>query len=114
VSVMSHCDKSETKARRHRDAVAIGLLTVVVEAAVVGRRRGHLFRPDTVVRCRRGHLFTTLWIPGASVKSVRLGWWRFQHCPVGHHWDLVTPVSAASLTEDDRRSASEHHDVRVP
>ena len=68
----------------------------------------------TIVRCSKGHLFTTIWIPGASFKSVRLGMSRYQHCPVGHHWALVTPVKDAELGEDDKRLAAEHHDVRIP
>ena len=46
-------------------------------------RAGYRFGTRTVVRCRQGHLFTTVWIPGASLKSLRLGWWRWQYCPVG-------------------------------
>jgi hypothetical protein len=67
-----------------------------------------------VVRCRKDHLFTTIWIPAASVKSLRLGWWRVQRCPVGHHWSLVTPVNEADLSDDQRRVASEHRDIRIP
>jgi hypothetical protein len=111
---MTRCDKSDTRNRARRGAMCLGLLSVVVETIVLVRRRGRLFAADTVVRCRRGHYFTTLWIPGASVKSVRLGWWRFQNCPVGHHWDFVTPASVVDLTEDQRLSAHEHHDVHVP
>jgi hypothetical protein len=59
-------------------------------------------------------LFTTIWIPGASVKSLRLGWWRFQHCPVGSHWSIVTPVKKSDLTEEQKRSAGEHKDIRIP
>jgi len=44
-----------------------------IEAAVVAERRGTVFHADTVVRCQAGHLFTTWWIPGVSVKAVRLG-----------------------------------------
>lgn len=106
--------RSTTKMRWRRGATCIGLVSVLVEALVVGRRRGRLFAADTVVRCRRGHVFTTLWIPGASLKSVRLGWWRFQHCPVGDHWDFVTPVNVADLTEGEVVAAKQHHDVRVP
>jgi hypothetical protein len=69
---------------------------------------------NVIVRCSRGHLFTTLWIPGASVKSLRLVWWRFQRCPVGGHWSLVRPVDESTLSEDERRSAREHHDLPVP
>jgi hypothetical protein len=48
------------------------------------------------------------------VKALRLGWWRFQHCPVGHHWSLVTPVNLAQLSSGEQRTAREHHDIRVP
>jgi hypothetical protein len=66
------------------------------------------------VRCRDGHLFTTLWIPGASLKSLKLGWWRFQYCPVGRHWSLVTPVDEAALSARERRQAAKHHDIGLP
>jgi hypothetical protein len=69
---------------------------------------------NVVVRCQRGHLFTTLWIPAASLKSLRFGLWRVQYCPIGRHWTIVTPVKEASLSEDQRRLAREHHDVRIP
>jgi hypothetical protein len=69
---------------------------------------------NVIVRCHQGHLFTTLWIPGASIKSLRLVAWRFQRCPVGRHWSLVTPVDASELTEDERRFAREHHDFPLP
>jgi len=78
------------------------------------RRRGYPFGGNVVVRCRKGHLFTTLWVPGASLKSVRLGWWRLQRCPVGKHWTLVHPVKEADLGEDERRTAHEHRDIRIP
>ena len=76
--------------------------------------RGYAPAGNVVVRCRQGHLFTTIWIPGASVKAARLGWWRFQRCPVGRHWSLVTPVKESNLTEDEKRLAGEHKDVRIP
>jgi hypothetical protein len=69
---------------------------------------------DLIVRCRRGHLFTTLWIPGVSVKALRLGWTRFQRCPVGNHWTLVTPVRDRELTDKERRDARTRHDLRLP
>jgi hypothetical protein len=69
---------------------------------------------NVIVRCRAGHLFTTIWIPAASVKSLRLGLWRVQRCPVGRHWSLVTPVKEADLTEAERRFAREHHDIPLP
>jgi len=76
--------------------------------------RGYPVGGNIVVRCRRGHLFTTLWLPGVSVKAVRLGWWRIQRCPVGKQWSIVTPVKHRELTEDDERLARERQDVRLP
>jgi hypothetical protein len=85
----------------------------LVETAALWRR-AHRIGGNVIVRCRQGHLFTTLWIPGASIKSLRLIGWRVQRCPVGGHWSLVTPVDESELTVDEVRFAREHHDVRVP
>jgi hypothetical protein len=98
-------------------AVLVVVVTVValVIFTLVQRQRGYSgLGGDTVVRCRAGHVFTTIWLPGASLKSVRLGMSRFQHCPVGHHWTLVTPVKDGELTDAERQFASAHHDVRIP
>jgi len=67
-----------------------------------------------IVRCRSGHLFTTLWIPFGSLKAVRLGPLRFQYCPVGRHWTLVTRVDPAELTAAERRFAEDHPDSLIP
>jgi hypothetical protein len=93
------------------------LIVIVVALAggtLVARRLGYKVGGNTVVRCRQGHLFTTIWVPGASLKSIRLGWFRLQRCPVGQHWSLVTPVKDAELTDDERRHAAEHRDIRIP
>ena len=66
------------------------------------------------MRCRRGHLFSTLWVPGASLKAVRLGWARYQYCPVGRHWSLVVPVKDADLTPAERAQAAERRDASIP
>ncbi len=63
---------------------------------------------------RQGHLFTTIWIPGASLKAIRLGWWRFKWRPVGKHWSLVAPVKESDLSEEEKRRAGENKDVRIP
>ena len=76
--------------------------------------RGYPIGGNIVVRCRQGHLFTTLWVPGVSFKAVRLGWWRLQRCPVGHHWTIVTPVRIGELSEDENRLARERRDIRLP
>jgi hypothetical protein len=81
---------------------------------VVARKRGYNMGGEVPVRCRDGHVFTTIWVPGVSLKSVRLGWRRLQWCPVGGHWSLVTPLRDVDLTVEERESASEHHDARIP
>lgn len=93
-------------------------LVVIVALLALGtlgaRLLGYKIGGNVVVRCRKGHLFTTIWIPGASLKAIRLGWMRFQHCPVGRHWSIVTPVKDSDLTPEERRSAGQHHDIRIP
>ena len=70
---------------------------------------------DTPVRCSAGHLFTTIWVPLASVKAVRLGWKRYQYCPVGRHWAMVTRLDAdAAPSPEDIANAALVHDVRIP
>jgi hypothetical protein len=90
--------------------LAVGLATVVM-------RRRHLQDPgshDVVVRCSRGHLYTTIWVPGVSFKAVRLGLRRYQHCPVGHHWAIVTPVASDRLSDAERAEAARVHDIGIP
>jgi hypothetical protein len=91
----------------------IALVTSALEAAALWKR-AHKLGGEVVVRCREGHLFTTIWIPAVSVKALRLGIWRVQRCPVGHHWALVTPVDQVTLSEDERQAARERHDIRLP
>ena len=73
-------------------------------------------RFETPVRCAAGHLFTTIWVPGGSVKAVRLGWTRWQFCPVGQHWTTVSRLDEADRppTADELAQAALVHDVRVP
>ncbi|MBV9000099.1 MAG: hypothetical protein JO304_13635 [Solirubrobacterales bacterium] len=103
---------SNTSSKRKRGA-AIAATLMLAEAGGLWARTG---RPagNVIVRCRQGHLFTTLWVPGASLKAVRLGWWRFQRCPVGDHWSWVTPVKESSLSSRELRAARKQHDIRVP
>jgi hypothetical protein len=100
------------RSRRAKSVLAIVIVLVV--GTFIARKRGYNIGGNAVVRCRQGHLFTTIWIPGVSVKAVRLGWFRLQYCPVGRHWSLVKPVREADLTDEEIRLAHEHHDVRVP
>ena len=88
--------------------------TVAVGGTLIARRLGYNLGTSTVVRCRQGHLFTTVWIPGIKLKEVDLVVARIQRCPVGKHWSLVVPVRDKDLTEAELRSAREHHDIRIP
>ncbi|MBV9309184.1 MAG: hypothetical protein JOZ73_00020 [Solirubrobacterales bacterium] len=94
-------------------------LPLLVVASVLLELIGTRFRSgrlggNLVVRCHQGHLFTTLWIPAASIKSLRIGWWRLQRCPVGHHLAIVSPINEATLTEQARRVAAKQRDIRLP
>ena len=101
------------RATRGRIVLVVVVVFYIV-ATLVARRRGYNMGGNVVVRCRKGHLFTTIWVPGASLKAVRLGWVRLQRCPVDKHWTLVTPVRDSDLTDEERRTAEEHRDVRIP
>jgi hypothetical protein len=103
--------KIRLPSRRRRSLI---ILAAILLEPVGMKLRGYRMGGDVVVRCRRGHLFTTIWIPGASLKSVRLGWWKVQRCPVGRHWSIVTPVKESELSDAELRTAKEHKDIRLP
>lgn len=105
--------RTRRASRRIRRPFIIAGAFVVLEAVALKLRSGRV-AGNVVVRCRDGHLFTTIWIPGGSLKSLRFGWWRFQRCPVGSHWSIVTPVKQIDLTEDESRIAGENRDIRIP
>jgi len=86
----------------------------ITGATLIGRRLGYKLGTNTIVRCRQGHLFTTIWIPGVKLKELDLIVARVQRCPVGQHWSLVVPVREADLTEEERQFAQDHHDIRIP
>ena len=109
----SRHDRGRKGGRDPRQLAAIAAAGVAVEAAALWLTAGRL-GGNVVVRCRQDHLFTTIWIPGASVKAVRLLSRRFQRCPVGGHWSLVTPVRESDLTEAERSQAHEQRDIRLP
>ncbi|HUJ04951.1 MAG TPA: hypothetical protein VLX31_02455 [Streptosporangiaceae bacterium] len=96
--------------------VAVAIVVVVLVYVTIWMRRGGYsgMGGDTIVRCRSGHIFTTIWVPGVSFKAVRLGTSRFQYCPVGRHWSVVVPVKDADLTDEERLEAATHHDARIP
>ena len=104
--------KGDPKKRRKGLAIAGG--ATVVEALFLRRSSGKLIGFRTIVRCQRGHLFTTTWIPGVSVKALRLGPWRIQRCPVGRHWSVVRPAKIAELSEEERDRARALRDTLLP
>jgi hypothetical protein len=87
---------------------------VAVGGTLIARRLGYNLGTNTVVRCRQGHLFTTIWIPGIKLKELDLVVARVQRCPVGQHWSLVVPVRDKDLTEAEVQFARQHHDIRIP
>ena len=95
-------------------ALVVSLAARLAIGAVVARRRRYNLGGDVVVRCRRSHLLTTIWFPGASPKAVRPGRSRWQNCPVSHQWSVVTPVPAAELRDQERVIAARQRDVRIP
>ena len=100
--------------RRRRVQLAALAVAIYVVGTIVASRMGYRVGGDVPVRCRAGHVYTTLWIPGASLKSLRLGWLRLQWCPVGGHWSIVTPQRDGDLTDAERQSAAHWHDARIP
>jgi hypothetical protein len=103
--------RDQDRPRARRVVVVLGAIAGFTLAA---RRLGYKLGTNTIVRCRDGHLFTTIWIPGAKLKALDLGVARLQRCPVGGHWSVVTPVREADLSVRERRRARAHRDIRIP
>lgn len=101
-------------AGRNRPAVVVTGIAVITVSTLAARRLGYHVGGNVVVRCRHGHLFTTLWIPGVNLKALDLVIARLQRCPVGRHWSLVVPVRDGELTTAQRRQAAQHHDLPIP
>lgn len=59
-------------------------------------------------------MFTTIWIPLASLKAARWFGTRYQYCPVGRHWTGVVPLDPSSTDPETLERAAAVHDVRVP
>jgi len=102
-------------AKRKRRLIVSAVVAIgYAVGTIIAVRQGYSFGRNVVVRCRQGHLFSTIWIPGGSLKAIRLGLWRVQWCPVGRHFDLVRLVKDADLTDAEREFAAAHHDLPVP
>lgn len=57
----------EGRGRHRKRAIELAAAAVAVEAAGLWRR-GYGVGGNVVVRCRAGHLFTTIWLPAVSLK----------------------------------------------
>lgn len=90
------------------------VLALAVVIVTMTKRTGYHLGTDTIVRCQQGHLFTTTWLPGASFKAIRLGWFRIQRCPVGDHIAIVVPVREDDLSPEERLRAARYRDTWVP
>lgn len=104
----------KSKLAKGRKGIAIAGASTALEAFFLLRRGGKLIGLRTIVRCHRGHLFTTTWIPGVSLKALRLGPWRIQRCPVEKHWSLVRLVKVAKLSEKEQEQARSCRDTLLP
>ena len=87
---------------------------VATGGTLIARRLGYNLGTNTLVRCRQGHVFTTIWIPGVKLKEIDLVIARIQRCPIGQHWSLVVPVREQDLSSTELQFAREHHDVPIP
>jgi hypothetical protein len=111
---MTSSGKASGKHQRRAIVAAAAAVATAVGGTLAARRMGYTVGRHTVVKCRAGHVFSTVWIPGASLKSVRLGLWRVQWCPVGKHVTLVHPVKDMDLTAEMRDLAAANHDISIP
>lgn len=95
--------------------LVVAVVGFYVGATVIARRRGYSgMGGRTLVRCRDGHLFRTIWVPGVSFKSIRLGWYRIQFCPVGRHWTVVKPVRDDGVDAETALLHPVPDDVAIP
>jgi hypothetical protein len=97
--------------------VGAGAFLIVVVWTLLrttNRQKGSVAPPTVIVRCRQGHVFTTVWVPFVTFKAIRVGILRIQYCPVGDHVTVVVPVNPSSLSEAERRFAEDHRDSLVP
>jgi len=88
---VSSASSSNRRSRRTL-GIALGIVAIAFEAMLLSKRGYAPFGGRVRVRCRAGHEFQALWIPGVSLFSLRLGPKRFMRCKAGRHWSLVTLI----------------------
>jgi len=107
--------KHRISAGQGRGLIVAGTVAAAYAAGTIAAKRlGYSFGMNVVVKCRSGHVFSTIWIPGGSLKSLRLGFWRLQWCPVGRHVALVHPLKDDEVSDEVRQVAAAHHDASIP
>lgn len=68
----------------------------------------------TIVQCAQGALYSSIWWPLVSVKSVRMGSQRLQRCPVHRRWEKTVQVDGAGLSAAEIAEAEAVTDWPVP
>lgn len=84
--------------------VAAAIIAFAV-GAMVASRKGYKEGGEVVVRCGRGHVFTTVWVDRFTYRRVDLGFAKIQRCPVGDHLTVVRPVETSELTPEEKKQA---------
>ena len=100
--------------RRRTITPVVVVVGVIAGGTVAARLLGYKLGGNVIVRCRQGHVYSTIWIPGVKLKGLDLVVARIQRCPVGKHLSLVVPVREADLTEGERQFARARHDLPIP
>jgi hypothetical protein len=72
------------------------------------------YSDEVIVRCTQGGYYRTRWIPLVSFKSIRLGGYRFQRCPIHDKWEMAGTVEDEDLTPEIISEADEHPASRIP
>ncbi len=67
-----------------------------------------------IVRCSRGALYSTIWVPLMSFKAVRLGPYRLQRCPVHDRVEWAVLVPRDRLTPAEIARAAQVKDIGIP
>ena len=70
--------------------------------------------PVSVVRCSRGAVFQSTWVPLLSVTAIRLGPLRIQWCPVHQRVELVRRIDPRTMTPAERAQAARYPARPIP
>ncbi len=91
-----------------KNLLKFGLVVGGIAAAnAYVHHEGYTIPGRTMVRCRSGHEFSTMWVSGISVKSLRLGLHtRLMRCPECRAWRIVHPIKPIVRVPDEPRVAA--------